>query len=209
MVDEERRTAAIAMIRDNADVIWEDNNVAALPSGNIVEICSKTLGVALEISVEILDTAKVDVFVWRINIVSARMIANILIEQLAEIVASAEEGLGNNVRANTVIIIRIASSVIFALVFRLRSEIGAGALEDVGLIVDAVLILVVRAAIIGDAKVGVGILTVRDEVEAIKYTNNDNAYASESKTVNLERHFTTFLFSEVIHSHGLFIICEN
>lgn len=46
VVNQERFTFPGAVVGDEADMIWKDNNVAALPFGDLTSVGSKTLDVA-------------------------------------------------------------------------------------------------------------------------------------------------------------------
>lgn len=84
------------------------------------------------------------------------MSVNVGVKQKLKIIAGIFEGKSDDIGANAVAVVRVATGVIFALIFGIGGEVGAGARENVGLVVDAVVVGVLRTDISGDIEVSVG-----------------------------------------------------
>lgn len=84
------------------------------------------------------------------------MSVNVGVKQKLKIIAGVFEGKSDNIGANAVAVVRVAAGVVFALIFGIGGEIGTGARENVGLVVDAVVVGVLRTDISGDIEVSVG-----------------------------------------------------
>ncbi len=179
MMDKIRDATAVALIGDDTDVVVKDDNIAALPFVGIVRISAEAISMATEPDCEIFDPAEVDVPVWDVDVISLRMGTDVGIDELHEVVAGTFERESNHVGADTMIVVRIASGVVDALILRVSGEVGASALQDVGLVVDAVVILVGLTSVIGDVEIGIGIPAMRNNMEAVEQSHDEKDQCSD------------------------------
>ncbi len=66
------------------------------------------------------------------------------------------------------VVVGIASTIIDALVFGFSCEIGESADDDVGLVVDAVLVLIIRADVSVNIEVGAGVSDGWEDTQTVK-----------------------------------------
>ena len=132
----------ISPVGDDADMIPENYNVSPLPLLNILQIGGKGDGVVLEIDKEIPDTAEINILVRRVHLIIFRMLTDICINELAQVVAGCFHSVCDDIRTDAVPVIRVAGAVVFAFIFGMRSHIVQRALQNVRLIVQAVPILI-------------------------------------------------------------------
>ena len=169
VVNDEGLPLVVAFIGDDTDVVVEDHNIAALPLLDGVHILGEDDGVMLEVGTHIGHAAKVDVSVGGINLgVPFGMGVDVGIHQCLQIVARAAQPEGDNIGADTVLVVGIATVIVSTFVDWLGGNISTGAGEDVCLVVDAICILINGAGVGGNMKILIAVGEMRNIIEAVE-----------------------------------------
>lgn len=127
MMNEKRHAVTIALVGDDTDVVFEDYDVATLPSGNIGKVGGEAVGVATKPNFEVLHPTKINIFIDNFDVVALGAGANVGVDQRHQIIAGAKQTEGDHIGANAVIIVGVAAGVVDTLVLRISGQISPGA----------------------------------------------------------------------------------
>ena len=181
VVDQERDAFFVPRVGDDADVAAEDDDVPALPLPDVRKLRGEGAGGVFEVDRQVPDAPEVDLPVGGHDVVLLRGAQDIRVYQLHQVIARAPEGEGHHVRADAEAVVRVAGGVVRALIAGLFRHIGAGALQDIRLVVHAVAVPVHGAHVGRDAEIGIGEALVGQDVQTVENIHGGDHRGGEAE----------------------------